>query len=392
MANQLLNSNIITNHALTILHQKLNFVGSINRAYDDSFTQKEARIGSQLRIALPNQYTIRRGPALNMQDTVMNQVTLPIGFQSGVDVNFTSQELTLNINDFSERILEPAMNVLAANIENDALAMATSVWNQVNGHGSAQTFRNVVTARKLLRDNLAPAEMYALRVNTQDNVDVVDQLKGLFQDSKEIKAQYLDGVMGRTAGFEWAENTFLTTYTRGAANAAYTVNGAGQIGSSLVVQTGAGAMNAGDVFTIAGVNRVHPETKANTGVLQQFVVTAAYGGGAGVVSFAPAIVIAGGTQNVTAAPANTALLVFAGTASTASGLSLAYHKNAFTFATCDMIMPNGVDMAARKMLDGISMRLVRAYDINNDRFPARFDLLYGFVAIRPQLAVRLAAN
>jgi len=392
VANNLLNSSVITNAALAILHQKLNFIGSINRAYDDSFAQSGAKIGNALRIRLPNQYVVRSGQALATQDVVETSTTLTVSTQKGVDVNFTSAELTMNIIDFGQQVLEPAMAVLAAAIEADALSMATSVYNQVNGQGAAQTFKNVLQARKILRDNLAPTGQLMCRINTQDNVDMVDSLKGLFQDSKNISAQYREGVLGQTAGFEFAENTFLNSYTRGAANTAYTVNGAGQTGATITVQSGSGAVAVGDVFTLAGCFRVHPETKVSTGILQQFVATAVMASAGTSLSISPSIVTSGATQNVSASPTNAGAVTFAGTLSTASGLSLAYHKDAFTFATADLIMPQGVDMAARKVMDGVSMRLVRAYDINNDKMPCRFDVLYGYQAIRPQLAVRLAAN
>jgi hypothetical protein len=394
--NTLLNINMITAKALVILHQKLNFVGSINRQYDDSFANSGAKIGTSLRIRLPVQYTTATGAALSMQNSVETNTTLTVNTQRHVDFSFSTSELTMNIDDFSARYIEPAIAVLAANIENDCIStVMPAVWNQVNGQGSAQTFRNVLQARKLLLDNLTPqSKQWQLRINTQDNVDMVDSLKGLFQQSTQISRQYTDGVMGLSAGFEWAENTFLTTFTTGARNTAYVLNGVPANGATTaVVATGSGAMVVGDVFTMAGVNRVHPETKANTGVLQQFVVTAAYAGGAGTISFAPALnYTAGATQNVNAAPASNAALTFAGTLSTASGVSLAYHPDFATFATADLVMPGGVDMAARAVKDGISMRIVRQYDINLDVLPCRIDVLYGMAAIRPQLAVRLAAN
>jgi P22 coat protein - gene protein 5 len=394
VTNTLLNSSIITNAALAILHQKLNFIGSINRAYDNSFAIDGAKIGSALRIRLPNQYVVRSGPTLAPQPVIENQITLNVTSQKGVDLSFSSTELTMNIMDFSKIILEPAMAVLAANMEADALNMVADVYNQVNGQGAAQTFRNILQGRKILRDNLAPQGEWMVRMNTQDNVDLVDALKGLFQSSTNIKDQYLDGVLGHTAGFEFAENTFLGTYLRGAESATYVLNGVPASGAtSAVVATGTGTGNQGDVFTIAGVFRVHPETKQSTNVLQQFVLTTAYAGGAGTIAFSPALNYAvTGTQNVSAAPATNAALTFAGTISTASGLSIAYAKDAFTFATADLQMPSGVDMAARKVQDGLSMRLVRQYDINNDLFPCRFDVLYGYKTLRPQLAVRLAAN
>ena len=221
----------------------------------------------------------------------------------------------------------------------------------------------------------------------------MDSLKGLFQSSNKIKKQYEDGVIGETGGFEFAENTLLPSFTFGARNNAYLTNSAvAQTGSSLIVDTGANAMAAGDVFTIGGVFRVHPETKASTGVLQQFVVTAAYAGGGGTISIAPAIVVTGAYQNVSNGAADNQAITFVGTASATTQQSLCYHPDAFTFATADLILPDGVHFAARKVQDGISMRVVRQYDINNDLMPCRLDVLYGFKAIRPQLACRVLAN
>jgi hypothetical protein len=392
--NTLLTINMITAKALAILHQKCNFVGSVNREYDDSFANAGAKIGSTLRIRLPVQYVTSTGPNLSLQNTVESQVSLPIVNQHHVDFSFASSELTLSIDDFSARYIEPAIAVLAATIESTFINMVwPSVWNQVGTAGAAQTFKTVLQARKLLLDNLTPqSKQWQLRINTQDNVDMVDSLKGLFQQSTQIARQYTDGVMGLSAGFEWAESTHLTTQTRGAENTAYIVTPAGQTGSTLAVTTGTGAGNAGDVFTIAGVFRVHPETKISSGILQQFVLTAAYAGGAGNMSIAPAIVTSGPQQNVSNSPANNSPVTFMNTASVATGLSLAYHPDFATFATADLVMPGGVDMASRVVKDGISMRAVRQYSISDDTFPIRIDVLWGGVAMRPQLACRLCAN
>jgi len=390
MANSLLTPTAVTREALRILHQKLNFVGSINRQYDDSFAKSGAKIGDTLKIRLPNQYTVRTGATLAAQDTTETSVSLQVATQKGVDLNFTSADLTLSLDDFSKRILNPAMAVLAANIEADAFNMYKDVYNQVNNQGFAATFAKALQARKILVDNLAPPGDRAVCLATQDNVDLVDALKGLFQDSGEIARQYREGKIGRTAGFDWYENTLLPSHPRSAANGAYLVNGAAQTGATLAVDTGVNAPVAGDVFTIAGVFRVHPETKVSTGVLQQFVV----GTGATTTSWpiSPAIVTSGPTQNVNAAPADNAAITIAGTASVNHGISLAFHQDAFAFATADLVMPQGVDFSARQVMDGISMRIVRQYDINNDKFPCRLDVLYGYRTIRPQIACRIANN
>ena len=392
MSNTILTPDMITKEALRILHQKANFIGSMNRAYDDSFAQSGAKIGDSLRIRLPNRYTVRTGATLSAQDTTEQQTTLQVSTQKGVDLNFTSNELTLSLDDFSKRILEPAMAQLAASVESDAFNMVKDVPNVVGAAGSAVTFKNVLEARKKLSDNLAPTSDRNLILNTQDNVDLVDSLKGLFQDSNEISKQYREGMVGRTAGFNGIyENTLIPNFTNGAGTG-YLVNGGSQSGASLIVDTGTGALPKGTVFTIANVYAVHPESRLSTGVLQQFVVTADYAGGGGTVSIYPSIVASGALQTVNAAPADNAAITVFGTASDTTTTSLAFHKDAFTFATADLVMPKGVDFAAREVYDGISIRVVRQYDVNNDAFPCRLDILYGYKAIRPQLACRIAAN
>lgn len=399
MANTILTPTAVTREALRILHQKLNFIGSINRQYDDSFAKTGAKIGTDLKIRLPNEYTVRTGAALSTQDTSEISTTLSVATQKGVDTTFTSQELTLSLQDFSDRILEPAMTVLAANIEADALSMALDVYQSVNNIGSAITLNKVLSARKLLTDALAPQSSRALLLNTQDNLDLVDGLKGLFQDASTISKQYREGMVGSTAGFgDIYENTLLASQTTGTALSAttYTVNGAVTTNgsTSVTVAVGATTFKKGDVFTVAGCNRVHPETKVDTGVLQQFVVTADYAGGAGSLSFSPAIYTTGGRQNVVAAGmANGSAITKVGGASAVYKPSLAYHKDAFTFVSADLedVSQYGA-WGAREVMDGVSMRIARQYAISTDTIPCRIDVLYGYKTIRAQLAARILSN
>lgn len=394
--NTLLNIDMITAKALVVLHQKLNIVGAVNRQYDDSFAQTGAKIGTTLRIRKPVRYTVGSGPTFSAQNSVETNTTLTVNTQNHVDMSFTTAELTMNIDDFSDRFISPAMAVLAASIESQFVGIIyPSIYNTTTGNGAAQNFKNILTGRKILLDNLAPqSKQWMVRLCTQDNVDLVDSLKGLFQSSTRIATQYTDGVMGYSGGFEFAENTFLNTFTRGAETTAYVLNGVPANGATTaVVATGTGAGLKGDIFTIAGSVRVHPETKVTTGILQQYVLTADYAGGAGTISFAPAMnYTADGFQNVAAAPASNAAVTFLGTISTATGQSFCFHPDAFTFATADLVMPGGVDMASRASKDGISIRVVRQYDINNDVLPCRLDVLWGGAAIRPELACRLPAN
>jgi hypothetical protein len=278
--------------------------------------------------------------------------------QKGVDVNFTSIDLTLSLDDFGERVLEPMMSVLAANVEADALSMYKDVYNQVNNVGAAATYAKLLGVRKLLVDNLTPMDKSAtMTLNTQDNVDLVDAMKGLFQPSQILAEQMRDGSLGRSAGFEFFENTLLVKHTSGTDANGYTVNGANQTGAALTVATGAGTFKKGDIITLAGCNRCHPETKADTGALQQFVVTADYAGGAGNIAISPSIVVTASAGRTCVASPDQRRRDHQGRRRGAVyGISLGFHKDAFVFVSADLVMPKGVHFAAREVMDGISMR------------------------------------
>jgi hypothetical protein len=396
MPNTLLTPTAVTRKALMILHQKLKFIGSINRQYDSSFAKSGAKICDSLKIRLPNEYVVRNGATLSTQDTAETSTTLQVATQKGVDLNFTSTDLTLSMDDFASRILEPAMAVLAANIEADALTMRRDVYNIVDNDGAALSYRSILEAGRILDDSLAPPDdNRSIILSTAHQVTLVDALKGLFNDSATVGKQYREGRMGRTAGFDFMASTQMTAHQTGTAakTTGYLINGATQTGATLTVDGGATTFLAGDVITIAGVFAVNPETKISTGVLEQFVVTANSGTSATSLAISPPIVTSGARQNVSGSPADNAAIVKVGAGANEmlSG-SLAFHKDAFTFATADLVMPTGVDFSAREVYDGISMRVVRQYDINNDKFPTRLDVLYGFKTIRPQLACRIHAD
>ena len=397
MANTLLTPTAVTRGALAILHQKANFIGNINRQYDDSFAKSGAKIGDSLKIRLPNQYTVRSGATLSTQDTTETSTTLQVATQVGVDLNFTSADLTLSMEDFSSRILEPAMSALAANIEATVYAGCyKAVNNMIDGDAAAMAYDYMMQGRQRMNEELAPMDgdrtaIWSPYHARKLNVD----LKGLFNDSAQVAKQYREGIVGRTGGFDHYENTHVGKHTTGTAakTTGYLSNGATQSGAAITVDTGTTSFLVGDVITFAGVNAVHPETKADLGRLAQFVVTANSGTSATSLAISPAIVATGATQNVTTTVADNSAIVKVGAgASETLDTSMVFHKNAFTFATADLVMPQGVDFAAREVLDGISMRIVRQYDIANDKFPCRLDVMYGYKAIRPTWACRVHAD
>lgn len=396
MSNTLLTPTAVTREALRVAHQSANFIGNIDRQHDAEFAVSGAKIGDSIKIRQPNQFAVTDGAVLSAQDTTESSTTLQLTGRKHVGMGFTTADLSLSIDDFSARFITPAASALMANVEADALSMYKSVYNQVSNVGSAATVGKILAGRKILMDCLAPASDRSVILNTQDNVDLVDGNKALFNDQKVLSKQYLEGAQGRAAGFDFYENTLLARHTSGTENGAsitITINGANQTGASITVANGSSkTLKKGDVITLPGVNRVHPETKADTGVAQQFVVTADVAAGGTTVYISPSIVTSGATQNVSASPTNSGSITKVGGASAAHGISLAFHKSAFTFATADLVLPKGVHFGAREVMDGISLRVVQDYDINNDKLPARLDILYGYVAQRPEFAVRLANN
>lgn len=395
MSNTILTPTAVTREILRVLHQKANFIGTINRQYDDSFAQSGAKIGDSLKIRLPNQYSVRSGATLNVQETTESSVTLQIATQKGVDMYFTDTELTLSLDDFSKRIIEPAVSVLVANVEADAMTMYKNVYNQANQATitSPLTLATLLGGRKKMGDFCVPVSPRIANLTTQNNVDLVDALKALFHDSSAIREQYREGMMGRTAGYDFYENSLWARHTSGTETNTMDINGANQTGASVTVTNGSSkTLKAGDIITLEGTNAVHPESKADLGYLKQFVVTADVSPSGTSISISPSIITSGPTQNVTASPTTTGAVTKVGGASGQMDISMLYHPDAFTFATADLVLPKGVDFAARESLDGISVRLVRDYDINNDIFPCRLDILYGYKALRPEMACRLASN
>lgn len=400
MANSLLTISMITKESLRVLENNLAFAKGVNRDYDDQFAIGGAKIGDTMNIRKPARYVGRTGTALAVEDTTETSVPLQLSTQYGVDINFTSKELTLSIDEFSNRIIKPAMATVANKLDADGLALYKSVYNAVGTPGTTPTaLKTYLQAGAKMDYEATPRDgNRSLVIEPTAQVEIVDSLKSLFQSSDQIMKQYEQGNMGQAAGFKWSLDQNVAVHTVGPLGGTPLVNGAGQTGASLVTNgwTAAAALRlkAGDTFTIAGVFAVNPQSRASTGQLRQFVVTAdvsSDASGNATIPISPAIVTSGAFQTVTASPGAGAAITVLGAANTLTPVNLAYHKNAFVLGCADLLLPKGVDMAARvsdKQL-GLSARMVRAYDINNDKFPCRFDILYGWKAVYPELACRI---
>ncbi len=397
MANTNLTIDQITKEGLRILVNNLGFARNCNKEYDSSFANDGAKIGDTLRIRKPSRYTIRTGATLNVQDHTETKVDLQLDTQAGVDVNFTSKELTLDISDFSDRVLKPAMATIANKIDLDGLALYKDVFSSVGAPGTTPaTAAVLLDANEYMDDQATPRDgERCCAMNPAANSAMVDGLKGLFQSSGKLDAQYRKGMMGMdTLGYkEIYMDQNVGVHTTGSYNGAHVIDGNHATSAdsaattALTLKTGTGTFTVGDVFTIADVYSVNPQNRQTTGKSQQFTVVTSTSTTSIAVS--PALRTQGAFQTVDALALDGAAMTEVGTASTAYPQNLAYHRDAFTLGTADLIMPNGVDFASRQVHEGISMRIVRDYDINNDALPCRIDVLYGWKTLYPELATRV---
>ncbi len=402
MSNQLLTISMITRESLRVLVNNLTFAKGVNRQYDDQFARSGAKIGSTLNIRKPARYIGRSGPTISVESQTETYVPLTLSQQRGVDVQFNSADRLLSMDDFSQRYLKPAMANVANYIDSDGLALAAGVYQSVGTPGvTPATLQPYLDANAVLANAAAPQDdMRSCIINPAAEAKIVGALTTIFNPAKTIAAQYEEGKMGRAIGLKWSMDQNVPVHTSGAFSGTPLTNAVtAQTGSSLITDgwasSAAAILSVGDIFTIAGVYAVNPQSRASTGALQQFVLTAPMvndGSGNSTLTISPAITPTGQFQNVTAAAANDAAITVLGAASTASPLNLVHHRDAFVLASADLDLPKGVHEASRVSdpESGLSVRMITAYDVVNDLFITRLDVLYGWALVYPELACRVA--
>ena len=398
MANSLLTIDMITRKSLEILENNLVLTRNVNRQYDDSFAVEGAKIGSTLRIRLPDRALVTDGAALQVQDDNEQFTTLTVSSQKHIGVNFTSAELTMQLDDFAERVLKPRVSQLASSVDADVATSYKGIYNSVGTPGTTPaTSLVLLQANQKLNEFATPMSPRYATVNPAANAGLVEGMKGLFNPTGTISRQFKNGMMGEgILGLDEINmSQSISNHTNGDWGTAITVTSTvttqGQATLPISFTGSSKTWNVGDVFTIAGVFAVNPQTRQSTGSLQQFTVTAVETGtSTATLDISPALYTAANAlATVNAFPQASAVVTMLGSANTGYPQNLVYHKDAISFATADLLLPQGVDMASRQVHNGISLRIVRQYDINNDRLPCRIDVLYGYSAIRPVTAVRL---
>ena len=393
MSNTLLTIDMITRESLRVAHESCQFIKTTDRQYDDSFAQTGAKIGTALRVRKPEQFVRTTGTrVMDVQDQVERAGTITVATQDHVDMRVNSVELAMSIDDFSKRKIEPAVKTLVSAIEADYLAFAAKATYQLVGtDNTAITTLDVPgKARAKLNQQLAPKSDRSIQMDSVTMGSLVNGMAAYFNPSGAVGKQYTEGLVARTAMADYYENERVWTMTNGSDVAfaldTYTVTE----GDADLTVTSWATPTAGMVFTLAGVYDVHPETKVAYSHLKQFTVLA--GSTATNLLISPAIYssASGALQNVSAMPTTTAVGNCFGTASKSYVQPLMYHKEAFQFVTADLPLMGGAHQCARRVQDGLSMRVWMDGDIRNDEMLMRIDILYGMAALRPEWACRLS--
>lgn len=411
MSNTILTLSVITREAIELWKNTNAFLQNVDQQYDNQFAQTGAKAGTQIRIRLPNDYTVATGPALQVQDTQETNTTLVVSTQQHVDVAFSTLERTMSLDDYSERILAPAINNLAGAVAVNIMSgseggVANVVSNlQANGTVGTPNQFTYLASGAALDNQSAPLGRRKIVNSPITEARTVGNLSGLFNPQQDIAKQYRMGMMGQALGFDWMKDQTVILHTNGSFTAG-TVNGAGQTGTTLVVNALTGALNQGDIINIANVIGVNRVTKTSYGSTRQFVVTAAAANGATSISIYPAI-IPGGVgynpvtganavqyQTCVASPTNGAAITFDPATPTAGAQyrkNIAFAPQAVSLAFADLEMPTkGVEEFARESFDGVSMRMLTGYVIGTDQLVTRLDVLYGFIWVRPEWACVVA--
>lgn len=406
--NVFLTIGLVTREALHVLENQLTFTLLVNRQFDDKFAVDGAKVGQQITIRKPPRYLGAEGDVLVIEDSVEEFTILKLDTLLQQGLNFSDRDLTLSIDNFSDRFLVPAVATMANRADLKGLSLYKQVANTVieaaaNISIDPVTSTTYLTSGAILDEMAAPRDgKRSLCINPAQQVAIVAALQGLFQQAEAIGRQYISGHMQKALGYDWYMDQNVRAHTVGALGGVPLVNGAGQTGDTIIIDGAGGAVvgyfKEGDVITLAGVNSVNPQNRDSTGRLQNFVVTAdcdADAGGNLTVPIYPPIIVAGAQKTVTGSPADNAIIKCFGHASAMAGKvcaqALAFHEDAFTMAGADLYVPNNQDMAGRVSDDqiGMSVRLVRAFDIYHNARPTRLDSLIGWAALRPELAVRI---
>ncbi|KIC39361.1 P22 phage major capsid protein family protein [Leisingera sp. ANG-M7] len=412
MANALITPSLIAKEALMQLENNLVMANRVHREYKKEFTGGQ---GDTVSIRRPVKFYTADGATRVNQDVEEKSTSITVDQRKHVSWKFTTQDLTLSVEEYSERYIKPAAITLANTVDRSLMGLYYTAWNSVGTPGTTPaSFANVADAAQRLDEMAVMSDGRSMVMNPAAHYAVAGNQLTLDSVGAMGKSAYERASVGYVAGFDTFSTQNVQSHTVGVATGTPLVNGGAQ-NVTYAAATGAtwsqtlntdgwtnsttGILKAGDVFTIAGVYAVNPVPgEGSTGktvmpYLQQFTVLADADSGASTgpaaLTISPPIITSGPQQTVGAAPADDAAITVLGTGGTAYPQNMGFHKNAFALVTCPLQMPDGVAFKARESHNGLSIRVVKDYDIDSDEDIIRLDILYGRKAIYPDLACRL---
>lgn len=400
MTNTLVTCAIVAKEALAILENMVSFSGMVNRDWEDEFTQNQSRgysPGQTINIKRPPRYTYRAGRVAAPQATIETTVPLTLS-QGGCDLNFTSLERTLSLQQLENK-LQAALATVANEIDRQGLQLAHfATYNTLGTPGTVPNTQALALAaitgvNQRLDEEAAPRDKQrALIMNPALNAGAIQGFAGLFNSQDKISKQFGSGMMVDSLGLAYAMDQNVDTHTNGTQAVAGTnINGAGQTGSTLTVVATTGTITKGSVLTLPGCFKVNPQSRVSTGVLMQVVVTADVASGATSIPISPALVTSGAFQNVTASPTTGAPYTIYGTVSGSYATNVGFHKDAFTLAMVPMWAPpggKGVIDVSQQTYKGFTVKVTEFYDGVNDNSIMRLDVLFGWAATYAELSAK----
>jgi hypothetical protein len=395
----LLTPTVISNELLRRFKNNLSFAAGASHEYDAKFD----KIGDTYNLRVPVRFTAVKSATLSLQDITETKVPLQLTTQAHTGFQFGSKDLTLTVDRFGDRYLDSAAVALSNAFDADGLTMAyQATHNLVGTPGTTpNTLKLFKQASAKLDKNACPFDgKRTYCINSDAETEIVDSLKGLFQSSEQIKNQYVKGRMGTAMGGDWVVDQNVRTHTPGTPGAGAQVDGVGLTGATIAVKgltSTSGAYKKGDIITFTTVYAVNPVSGDVLPDLRQFTITAdtaVVGAGTTIASLPidPPITISGASKTCSNAPADGSAITLVTTTAVNSPQNLVYHKDAFCYAMAPLELPKGVHFAGRAIDEqtGLSIRIVSSYDITNDLFATRADILYGWAARRPSWSCRIA--
>lgn len=414
MSNTIITPTIIAREALMQLKNNLVMGNNVHREYRKEWDG--IKKGSTVNIRRPVLFDVTDGATLTKQDVQEANTSIAVDKRKHVGWAFVTQDLTLSIEEYSKRYIQPAVIALANNIDAALCGLYDDVPNWVGTPGNTiNSFADLALAPQRLDEFAVPTDQRKCALSPADYWGMTGNLTGL-QIERPAESAYRRGMLGNVAGLMVSQDQNVKTHTTGTF-----APGTGDVLSASLNVTYANAnkdtwsqtlatdqwtsndaiLTAGDIVTLASVNAVNPipgeSTKQNAGFLRQFAVLSAVtasGTGTATLTISPPIITSGPYQTCTAAPAENATITPLGTASTGYKQNLVFHKNAFALVTIPLEMPDGVSFKARETDPdtGLSIRVLKAYDIINDEDVIRLDILYGIKTLTPDLATRVSGT